>query len=656
MFKKKKTILAIMLTLVLLCSVTVGAWWKFGENNDEKKEEKQAITKASNGKYNESPMLAKKVAKGELPPVDERLPEEPFVVGPGTLIDEKWLDWQPGQYGGTLKVAGVPAANELMLAFGITTLRGTGQSTENPAPAIFSDYTASDDYKTFKFTIRKGLKWSDGVPVTTEDVRFTLENIYLDKRVNEVLPPILKTQGTGTPVKLEIVDDYTFIAKFDKPYGWFISQLASWIEDYTKILQPSHYLKKFHADYTPVEEIQPFVEEEGLNNWAELLALKTINHWEMTSPIAIGVPVLTPWVPVKIDANTLEYERNPYYWKVDAEGNQLPYIDRISNAVVNEQETLTMRAISGNVDLLTQHATLTNMPLYRENEARGNYKTLMTGSINNPQVITLNQDYDYQNKDSVWQQLMRDPQKRFAKALALAMDSEDINENLYFGMYDMPTVTTAEYNPTKAKALLDEIGMDKFDEEGYRLGPDGKRFEFVFSVSDETPDIIPMAELLKEYYQAVGIRTTIEQMGLKIWFQRKDNNQIMASIHWNDGPIWSSGISSDYMPNYKGPWAPASQFYYDQDGRTGRKPPKYLQEFFDIHTARKQYPAQSKEGKKLYQDLMNWFSENYVMIYPLENVKKPNIISNRLGNIPKEGYPYGLDIAYSLEQIFIKQK
>jgi len=611
--------------------------------------------------YKESPMLRRLVAAGELPPVEERLPEEPFIVGPGVLNSEKWLDWEVGKHGGTVRLADLNGiSHEMFLALGTTILRAPDQSTKDPAPAIVSDYTVSDDYKTFTFTIRKGLKWSDGVPVTTEDVRFLFEDVYLNEEIMEVFPSILKAQGMPNeePGKLEIIDDYTFRITFNKPYGWFINELASWIPDYTKLFQPAHYLKKFHAKYTPIEKIQPYLKKYGLNTWQELVALKEMNHWEIVNqPYALGVPTLTPWIPVEITTDHMFYERNPYYWKVDIAGNQLPYFDRIESHSVNELETLNMKIIAGELDIVTSYAQLQNMPLYKANEERGNYRTVITGSINNPEMLFLNHDYEYDKEDSTWQKIISDPEKRrkFGRALALAIDSEDINNNLYFGMYDMPEITPAEFNPEEAKRLLDEIGMDKFDSEGFRLGPDGKRFEFIISVAAHMPDIIPMSELLKEYLENVGIRTTIDQMGIRLWDERKSANQMMASVIWNDGPIWPSGISVDYLPNHKGPWAPECWKYYSSQGKFGRKPPEYIQEFFDIHDARKRYPAQSKEGEELFQKLQNWFAENYVMIYPIGNVKVPTIVSKRIGNVVKDGYPFDRACDYGMEQLFFKE-
>lgn len=609
-------------------------------------------------RYIESPMLAEKVAAGKLPPIEERLPVEPFVVGPGTLISEEWLDWEAGRHGGTLRLVDLNRiTHEMWLALGTTILRAPDQSTHNPAPSLVSDFSVSEDFTTYTLTIREGLRWSDGDLVTTEDVRFLFERIYLDERVTPVFPAVLRSQGhpAKEPGRLEIVDEHTFRIVFDEPYGWFIAELSSWIPSYTFLFQPSHFLKQFHIDYTPLEEIAPLLAEYGLREWWELLALKSIPHWEKNQPHAVGVPVLSPWYTQEIGTDFMRFARNPFFHMVDIEGSQLPYIDYVVSQTVMELPAIHLRVIAGEVDLLTSLAQLVDMPLFRQHEEGGNYRLVMSGSINNPALLFLNQDYDYENENSVWQRLMKDEQKRFSRALALAINSADVNRSLYFGLFGMPETTTPEYNPEEAARLLDEIGMSEVDGAGFRLGPDGERFELSINVAARKPDHIPLAELLKEYFEAVGIRTRIDSMGIDLSTQRIDANEHMASIHWNDGPIWRSGISIDYHPGTKGGWAEASWQYYITAGRIGRRPPAYIQEFFDIHSARREFPPESPEGLELFEQLRTWFGHNLVFILPTEHQVKPAVFSRRLGNVVKDGFPYDRAGDREMKQLFFRE-
>ncbi len=224
------------------------------------------------------------------------------------------------------------------------------------------------------------------------------------------------------------------------------------------------------------------------------------------------------------------------------------------------------------------------MPLYRENAERSNIGTVLHGSINNPPIVFLNHDFDYEAENSVWQQLVTDP--RFGSVLASAIDKDDVNQNLYFGFYKTEGITKETYEPERSNQLLDELGMAERDADGFRLDPNGDRFELVITTAAISPDFLGLGELLKVYFEDVGIRTTLDVIGNDLFTQRMQGNELMATIHWSDEPIWGPGISEDYLPRAKGEWAPMSGLYFNTDGASGRQPPPHIQEFFDLHVAR----------------------------------------------------------------------
>src|SRR5436190_5670884 len=174
------------------------------------------------GKYVESAFLADRVKAGKLPPIEQRLPKEPFVVGAGVLIQEEYMKWENGQPGGDLKVAATFPSGLVYIGFGATILRSPSQTTQASLPNVVSEFTHSDDYTMFHFKIRDGLKWSDGEPVTTEDVRFAFEDMYSNPDVQKPFPTELYTQGNPQldPAKLKVIDDLTFELTFSQPYGF----------------------------------------------------------------------------------------------------------------------------------------------------------------------------------------------------------------------------------------------------------------------------------------------------------------------------------------------------------------------------------------------------------------------------------------------------
>ena len=394
--------------------------------------------------FTESPLLAARVAAGELPPIEERIPKEPFVVGPGVLNSEEWLDWEVGQLGGTIRVPNLnnSGVHEIYLALGMSILRAPDQSTKDPLPAIVSEYDISEDFTEFCFTIREGLRWSDGELVTTEDVRMTFE-LYGDERIYPTFY-FRAAAPDGTPPVVTIIDDLSFCVEFSEPYGFFLANLASWIPDYTLLFRPAHFIKQFHADYTPMEQIQPTLDELEIETWEQLVQQKDMQHWELHRAHGLDVPSLAPWVGIEATSTGYTLERNPYYWKVDVAGNQLPYVDYIVAENSNDLEAIKLNTAAGEYDVVTSYAQLKELPIYLENADKG-IATVLHGSINNPPVLFLNQDFEYDDPDSQWQMLMND--KRFGKALALSVDKDDVNDNVYFGQYKLDTITDRDVRP-----------------------------------------------------------------------------------------------------------------------------------------------------------------------------------------------------------------
>lgn len=596
----------------------------------------------------ESPMLAEKVAAGTLPPIDERLPEEVFKVGQGILLQDEYLTWEDGNFGGELQVASVFPTPFTFLGGGGTILRSPGQTTEASLPNVVSAFSHSDDYTVFSFTIRKGLRWSDGHPVTTEDVRFHFEDIYGDEEVGRAWPTPLFTQADSTkgPAKLTIHDEYSFDLSFSEPYGYFIADLNSWIPNYELLFRPAHHFKQFHKKYADPAKLEEHLKANSTESWVQLLKLKEPPHWDYGTSVALGMPVLLPWVLTEYSEQRTVFERNPYYWHVDGKGQQLPYIDRVINNRAADRDAQVNATLAGQVDLAVEtDAPLSKMSVYVQNAEAGGYRVFTTGSFNYPLQLFFNQDYQYDDPDSVWQKLITDPERRFGRAVALALDPQDINDSVFYGMFGEPFGTTKEHDPDQAEALLDDLGMADRDGEGFRLGLDGNRFVLRISFSEASSEFIPVAELVKEQLERVGIRTEIDPLGIDwgLYNERANANELQVAMLWNDGTAWENGISEDYAPNAKGNWSQQTWLYYISQGKDGRVPPDYMQEFYDIHSRRKAFPPGSPEGKELFAQLTEWFDRNYIR-FPLAGLKVvPNIVHKDLRNTQNEGAPYELD-------------
>ena len=312
----------------------------------------------------ESPILAARVAKGELPPVAERLPRDPEVITPFAEI---------GSYGGTLHggLTGSNDHNSILRMVGPQGFTRWNLDWTEVVPNLASRWDIEGDGRSFVFHLRPGTKWSDGVPFTAADVLFNMNDVFLNKGFGSV--PSRYVIG-GKPVKVEKVDDFAVRFTFAEPYGSFLADLASPRGQHPTLF-PKHYCQQFHADYNP--DAAKLAAAAGQSTWQ---ALFTSKCGDIEIPARWGnpeKPTLDPWVitePYVGGAVRVALERNPYFWQVDTAGNQLPYVDRYENAVFPNAEALLIAAIGGNIDMQVRNLdNPANRPVLAENRAKGGY-------------------------------------------------------------------------------------------------------------------------------------------------------------------------------------------------------------------------------------------------------------------------------------------
>lgn len=599
--------------------------------------------------YVESPMLAERVAAGELPPVDERLPEFPFVVGQGTLLPEESLDWQPGQHGGTLTGAHhQPNWNaEMHLGLVEPLLSSPGIGAGEIEPNLLEVYIVNDDNTVFTFRLREGLRWSDGHPVTTEDIRFTYEDVLNNEELTSVFPMNYRSPS-GEPMELEVIDDYTFRVSFDEPYGGFINVLTTkhW-STYTTLLKPAHYLKDFHIDYTSLEDMRPYLDEEELENeWWQLFgAMDAADPGQMQLDYAVGFPVLTSWMRVESPSGMIVMERNPYYHKVDTEGNQLPYIDTFRSYETTDIETMNMRVIAGEVDFLVDNASMNYMPLYRENEERGGYRAIPLTMHRTSGTFFLNDSYD----DPVWQEVTGDI--RFRQAVNYAIDNQEIIDSVYFGFAEESAWIPGGYEPEQANELLDDMGLDERDSDGYRIGPDGETFRISIEMAPHRPDLVAVSELVTAHLQEVGLNTEMRQISIELQGQRATANELQATVLWVHSTTWERGLWDDYLPFPY--WAPDWQLWYNTEGASGSEPPENVQELYAIHERIVATIPETESNDEAWQALKDWYYENLPFFLTVGPIQDPVIVSDDLRNVPETGITNELNL--SIEQLFFVQ-
>lgn len=605
-------------------------------------------------RYTEAPMLAELVASGELPPVEERLPEDVMVVGPGVLSPTEFLDWQPGQYGGTMRYATARTdvcaelydcnAEPGLMAAGKLKAASMGDITPN----FFESYEISDDLKTITFHMRKGIRWSDGAPCTTADVQFWYEDVLKNEKITPTPGKIYKSGNRvdGTLMELDVVDDYTFRILFDEPGLALVASWASYSANWHSFMRPAHYMKQFHVDYADPAELKAMLDEAKLpeEEWWRYFQQRDegTRTWTNLLNVDPDYPQLQPWVLERTAPGVVTYVRNPYYWKVDTEGKQLPYIDRIRVEILSNAEAVTMKILSGEVDWGREYASMVNLPLYKENEERGGFQV----NILAMHVAPLQWRFNFTNPDPVWQEVVRDV--RFRRALNMAINHKQVVDIVYKGFGGEPDILGVTYDPEGASALLDEMGMDQRDPDGWRLGPDGKTFVFPLEVQQGfTPELDALSELVVEYWQDIGIRTDYRPIEATLYATMQDANELYVYFGWAHTSFWRDApTSSDFVPN-----ARLWDLWRSSGGKEGVEPDlPWAKRLMEIADTADNYIMTEADTKALHDEMWEILRTEVPTIMPIDYAVYPLLGSVKLGNVPTDGY--AIVASFTQEQFF----
>lgn len=582
------------------------------------------------GEYKQSPLFDGQ----NLPAVKDRLPKEPKLTNE---LPKDYLTYEIGTYGGTLRTVRQDPVNDsdLFIVNNEPLVNSPGVLGEEVTPNIVKSYKVSDDQKEFTFTLREGLKWSDGQPVTIDDVKFAVEDVLLNKELTPVLPLWLKSASdtNGKPFQFQAVDDITFKISFDRPYGGFLLQLAiqGW-RGYTDLLKPKHFLQQYHVKYTPLDKLEPLIKEAGFapGEWVKLFTAKDVLNNEITYPKAIGFPVLTPYIQVK-SGDKIEFVRNPYYFKVDSAGNQLPYIDKLESTLVQNAEMVNLKILAGEVDHSYEYVSIPKVPLLKENEAKGGYKVYMTNLHRTGNDIELNLTYN----DPVWRQVVRDV--RFRKALNLALDKNEIADTVFYGFAKPSPIEGTARNIDEANKLLDQIGLKK-GADGFRVGPDGNKFTIPFEVSSAFADFSTLGQLAVEQWKQIGLDVTLKQIDSTLWTNRSKANELKATIMYTPGPVqWSR---QEWGQNI---WAPLWDQWWNSGGAQGEEPPQeakaLFQTIFDLRT------LSLKDALVKREDIRKNIGENYWYFIHSEQIAAPVAVNAKIGNFTDKGWGIGQNFA-----------
>lgn len=602
-------------------------------------------------KYKEAPMLAELVKAGKLPPVDERLPKDPPVVVPVESV---------GQYGGTWH--GVSWDNSIpnfKMKLYDPPVRWKPDYT-GYEPGLAVSYEWSDDGKTITFRFREGVKWSDGEPFTMKDMKFWWEDLALNEEYRVIQVPWWARNSDGTPVTMEFPDDYTWVIKFDKAQWIMPYVLAQGFWEWEPLMKPMHYLQQFHPKYNSAGAYE---ELDRKDRWWENPDYPTLFAWHV---VAYKVGELT----------TLE--RNPYYWKVDTEGNQLPYIDRLEVEIIPDPEVRTLQISQGKYEASFRGTDdPRNIPFLLEQADANNYhiqEGWMNGAGAWPGWL-INQDYHEEQaydpaketpKAKEIRELLRN--KLFRKGLSVALNRQRLIDVVWDGIgtpqqgtispqawhfqsekgkkvFEEWAAADAEYNPELAKQRFDEIGFKDVDGDGFRELPSGEKFELILDLNDWGGKLVATesTEVFARDLQAVGIKTIINNVIGQPDANLRGNYGLymLRNMHMSEIDLWTY---PDWVFPLRGGGEgsrafPMQGLYYQTGGKEGWEPApdSPAAKLQAIYKRGLEEPDIEKRHELVYEAIRIHIEEGPFALGAAGDQPMPVVVKNNFHNVPTYG-------------------
>ena len=600
----------------------------------------------------EAPQLAEMVRAGKLPPVAERVGQDPLVIKPLNEI---------GKYGGTWRGGFTGPAdfwNGYRCCSGPDHLLFWDYTGDKVTPNIAKGYEMQDGGRTLVLHLRRGMKWSDGKPFTADDIVFWFEDIYRNKDL--VPTPSAAMAINGKQGVVEKVDTYTVKFKFPEPYYMFPDMLAGSTDVGGQAWRgalglgayaPAHYLKQFHPKYAGQTEVDKKFKEAKFDSWVRMFLFK--NDWSLNPEL----PVLSPWKTVTpINTATWTLERNPYSVFVDAAGNQLPYIDRVVLTLGENLEVVNLRAIAGEYDFQARHLDLAKVPVFIENQQKGGYKLYLDpGDYGGDMIIKFNLSYEADPEIAKWMNTAD-----FRRALSLGIDRDQINETFWLGTGTPGSVVPADsnkYNPgpqyrklwatldvKKANEMLDKAGLAKKDGDGYRLRSDGKgrlRIE-IMTLGGQFLQFTQIAEMIREQWKKIGIDLTVQEVERSLALKRTAANEQQLGAWNNDGSEHLFTFPLHVFPFEIATVASSGPLYakwFQSAGTQGKEPPARMKELMEKF--KRAYGVPEKERIELGKEVWKIAAEEVFIIGVIGMGPASmgvRVVKTNMGNIPSRQY------------------
>ncbi len=621
--------------------------------------------KAKPGQFTEAPTLADQVKAGKLPKVDERLPVNPYVV------PHSWI--RRGKYGGIVRmnISETSGPNAGMVAewfYGYSILRLLNDGT-TIGPGVAEKWESNADATVWTFHFRKGLKWSDGQPWSTDDIMFWWKDMANNADyIAESAPDECKS-GKGTIAKFTKVDDLTLRVSFDTPTPLLPAKMASYVNGFkgngASWMVPSHFVKQFHPTYNPKVD----------KNWAAAGGSFEVNADYKHNP---KCPTLAGFMLTKYnDGRSLTWSRNPYYYAVTPDGDQLPYLDGLVMTSVSDPQVGKVAITSGKTDF--SHGpfnglSLGDVSVLMKNRKRGGFDVLLWDTGSGTAAMTFfNQDY----KDPEYRKLFREP--KFRQALSHAFNRAEARKVIYFERGEPSTGTTGPkgsefvgsdegtklylqwrdsyvaYDPDKARSMLDALGVKDTDGDGLRNLPGGRKLRLRIDLPADAGDEYKQkdAQLVRDW-KAVGVDGIINPVPPTSFDPNWQNGSYMIHSNWevSGPPNTLLGNPAWMVPIEPTRWAPLQGQMYFVRGTSAesseadvdpykRKPPRMAPEpggpvdkLWKLLDQSKVEPDAMKRQQLFFQMAKIHIADGPFFQGTVANAPAVEVVKNGLKNVP----------------------
>ena len=589
-------------------------------------------------KFSEAPMLAEMVQQGKLPPVDDRVPANPFVIEGLDGIGNFGGTWRKSKKGmadgGTYRHMAYRGLIDINQDFEII-------------PYLAAAWEVSEDARIYTFHLRKGTKWSDGAPLTSEDFRFYYEDAILNRDLTSAHPEEMASVigGERVPATIVVPDDLTVQYTFPEPKALFYY----WANIMLNIPAiPKHFLMQFHKDYADKAALDKAVVDGKVDDWTQLF-------WNKEDPLKTPErPVHYPWVVQNVWSDEfVTAVRNPYYWEVDTAGNQLPYIDKVTYRDFADTQVTMMWAVNGELDCQCRHiGNFVNYTILKEGEKTGDYTVQLWKQSRVPLIF-----YNMTTKDARLQALFRE--KDFRIATSHALNRDEMRELLYDGFgvnkqytppdtsplyYEKLAKAYLEYDPDKANALLDGLGISQRDAEGFRLWNDGSGQRVAFTALGQEPEVGEELLMVTDYLKDVGIQVNYRGVDRALAIEMTNANEVEMTLSVADCNLVPLADPQFYLKNAEPDsqaWCEAwTLWYLDPTNPNAEKPPEghWIWTLWGIWEELQKTVGEDKQKELMWKIMDVWVDELPAPgLYG--DLPMPIVVKNGFKGI-KEGYDW----------------